>query len=108
MRNTWYPRQKAEYMTASTLQGLKPQNIVAERDFTFGMKPKEEPAPKKKAPEKETVVEVQTKLLPVRISCGYYGSLQRLITKAATTSFRNYRGVLAPESHILQDSHKRP
>lgn len=67
MRNTWYPRQKAEYMTASTLQGLKPQSLVAERDFTFGMKPKEEPAPKEKAPEKERVVEVQTKLLPVCI-----------------------------------------
>lgn len=66
MRNTWYPRQKAEYMTASKLQGLKPQSLVAERDFAFGIKPKEEPAPKKKAPEKEKVIEVQTKLLPVR------------------------------------------
>lgn len=64
MRNTWYPRQWAEYMTATTLQGLKPQSLVAERDFTFGMKPKEEPAPKMKAPEMERVVEVQTKLLP--------------------------------------------
>ena len=95
-------------MTASTLQGLKPQNLVAERDFTFGMKPKEEPAPKNKAPEKERVVEVQTKLFPVPISYNYYGSLRKLMTKAAKTSFRNYRGVLAAESHVLQDSHNCP
>ncbi|CAF9942233.1 hypothetical protein IMSHALPRED_003427 [Imshaugia aleurites] len=69
MRNTWYPRQKAEYMTTSTIQGLKPQNLVAERDFTFGMKPKEEPIPQRKASEKERVVEIQTRLLlPQRAS----------------------------------------
>lgn len=67
MRNSWYPRQRAEYMTGSMLQGLKPQDLVAERDFTFGMKPKEEEAPKRNAPEKERVVEVQTKLLQVCI-----------------------------------------
>lgn len=63
MRNTWYPRQRAEYMTAATLQGVKPQAVVAERDFAFGVKPKEEEAPK--ASQKDTPVEVQTKLLPV-------------------------------------------
>lgn len=63
MRNTWYPRQRAEYVTAATLQGVKPQAVVAERDFTFGVKPKEEEAPK--APQNDTPVEVQTKLLPV-------------------------------------------
>lgn len=95
-------------MTASTLQGLKPQSLVAERDFTFGMKPKEELAPKKQAPEKEMVVEVQTKLLPVRVFYNYPGPQRRLMMKAATTSLRNHRSALAPESHILQDSHKRP
>lgn len=56
-------------MTTSKLQGLKPQSLVAERDFTFGMEPKEEPAPKEKMPEKERVVEVQTNLLaPQRAS----------------------------------------
>ena len=67
MRNSWYPRQKAEYMTESTLQGLKPRDLVAERDFTFGMEPKEEQIPKQNAPEPGRVVEVQTKLLPVCI-----------------------------------------
>ena len=101
MRNSWYPRQKAEYMTASTLQGLKPQDLVAERDFTFGIKSKEEPAPKKKAPEKERVVEVQTKLLPVRVPYRASVPLQRLTMRAAATSSRDHRGLLAPEHHIL-------
>ena len=51
-------------MTASTLQGLKPQTLVAERDFTFGLEPKEEPALAKPA-EAEKPVEVKTTLLPV-------------------------------------------
>ena len=88
-------------MTACTLRGLKPQDLVAERDFTFGMKPKEEPAPKKKAPEKERVVEVQTKLLPVGVPYGSSVPLQKLTMRAATTSSRDNRGFLAPEYHIL-------
>ena len=51
-------------MTESMLQGLKPQSLVAERDFTFGMMPTEE-SNLKNTLEKEKVVEVQTKLLPV-------------------------------------------
>ena len=68
MRNSWYPRHKAEYMTGPTYRGLKPQKIAAERDFTFGMEPKEEPSVKEKTPEKGRPVEVQTKLLPVCLS----------------------------------------
>ena len=93
-------------MTASKLQGLKPQSLVAERDFLFGMKPKEEPTPKNKAPEKEKAVEVQTELLPVRVSYSFSGLLRRLTTKAATTSLSNYRGFLTVKFSILQDSHK--
>lgn len=55
-------------MTGSMLQGLKPQNLVAERDFTFGIIPEKDPSPKKNTPETEKVVEVQTKLLPVCLS----------------------------------------
>lgn len=68
MRNSWYPRHKAEYIIASTLQGLKPKDLVAERDFNFGMKPKETPVPNDQAPEEERVVDIQTKLLPVCVS----------------------------------------
>lgn len=35
MRNAWYPRQQAEYL--STLRDIKPRDVVPERDFTFGM-----------------------------------------------------------------------
>ena len=83
MRNSWYPRQKAAYMTESMAQGLKPQSIVAERDFTFGMKPKEEQSPKQNAPKKERAVEVQTKLLSV---CVFLRSLEALRRLTATSA----------------------
>ena len=75
MRNSWYPRHKAEYMTGSKYQGLKPQQIAAERDFTFGMELKEESSAKEKAPEEERPGEVQTKLLPV---CMFWQSVVTL------------------------------
>lgn len=83
MRNSWYPRQKAAYMTESMAQGLKPQSIVAERDFTFGMKPKEEQSPKQNAPKEERAVEVQTKLLSV---CVFLRSLEALRRLTATSA----------------------
>ena len=87
MRNSWYPRQKAAYMTESMAQGLKPQSIVAERDFTFGMKPKEEQSPEQSpeqnAPKKERAVEVQTKLLSV---CAFLRSLEALRRLTATSA----------------------
>lgn len=69
MRNSWYPRQKAEYVTAATLQGVKPQAVVAERDFTFGIKVKKEEAPEALREERPVEVnpkfELPSKLLPV-------------------------------------------
>ena len=108
MRNSWHPRHKAEYITASTLQGLKPKDIVAERDFNFGMKPKEEPGPNNQAHEEESIVNIHTRLLPVCLSYVYLRPLRRITMEAATASFGDIRGVLASESHILQDSHQRP
>lgn len=35
MRNAWYPRQQAEYL--STFSDIKARDVVPERDFTFGM-----------------------------------------------------------------------
>lgn len=35
MRNTWYPRGQAEYL--STVSDINPRTVVAERDFTFGL-----------------------------------------------------------------------
>ena len=66
MRNTWYPRQKAQYMTAATEPGKKPQKIQAERDFTFGMKSEVENIHKTTTqPDQVKSVETQTKLLSV-------------------------------------------
>jgi len=70
MRNTWYPRQDAEYL--STLRNVKPRDVVAERDFTFGMQAaEEEPAsgPKK---EDNAIALPRTKLLPVSLAIGYH------------------------------------
>jgi len=36
MRNIWYPRKMATYVTMSTLQGLGGKDIAAERDPLFG------------------------------------------------------------------------
>ena len=108
MRNSWHPRHKAEYITASTLQGLKPKDVVAERDFNFGMKPKEETGPNSRAREEEKVVDVPTQLFTVCLSYVYLRPLRRLTMETAKASFGDIRAVLAPESHILQDSHQRP
>lgn len=56
-------------MTAATLQGVKPQAVVAERDFTFGIKAKKEETPEALQEEKPAEVnpkfELPSKLLPV-------------------------------------------
>ena len=66
MRNTWYPQQKAEYVTASRLQGLKPQKMEVVRDFTFGMsKPEAEPVPASTQAEPVPPTLTVTRLLQV-------------------------------------------
>ena len=68
MRNTWYPQQKAEYVTASKLQGLKPQKLEAVRDFTFGMSnPEVEAVPASTQAETVPSPLTVTRLLPVRL-----------------------------------------
>lgn len=38
MRNEWFPRRVAEYVTNTQLKDLKTRNIASERDFEFGVK----------------------------------------------------------------------
>lgn len=38
MRNIFYPRKTAAYLTQDLLRDLKKREVVMERDFTFGMK----------------------------------------------------------------------
>lgn len=108
MRNSWYPRHKAEYMTGPTYQGLKPQKIAAERDFTFGMEPKEDPSVKEKAPESARLVEVKTKLLPVCLFWQSFVTQRRLTRDQAATGYRDLRDVITPKYGILQSSYKCP
>ena len=67
MRNAWYPRQQAEYV--STLRDLNPKEIVAERDFTFMMqdpKKREAPAaPTSPSTDTQATPKAKTRLLTV-------------------------------------------
>ena len=63
MRNIWYPRQKAEYMTESKLRQLNKKDVVMERDYTFGI---EQPERRNDdIVEDPSVVDVEMKLLRV-------------------------------------------
>ena len=87
MRNTWYPRQKAQYMTAATEPGKKPHKIQAERDFTFGMKSKDEDIPKATTQRDEVKpIEVQTKLLSVSRIGIYLHIVSSHLTNTSTAS----------------------
>jgi len=55
-------------VTAATLQGMKLRDVVAERDFTFGMKSEEEEAPKLVQEAKS--IETRIKLLLVSSMLG--------------------------------------
>lgn len=37
MRNEWFPRRVAEYVTDTQLKDMKTRNVTAERDFQFGV-----------------------------------------------------------------------
>jgi hypothetical protein len=65
MRNEFYPKRLAEYMTKAQLRELGLDNVELERDSTFGMF-KQQPA--SVTPEKEERVEVEVELLRVGTS----------------------------------------
>ena len=64
MRNVWYPTHKAAYMTKSELKDLG--DVVSERDIMFGME--EEQEEHEKEEDVEPMVDVQMKLLSVRVT----------------------------------------
>ncbi|MCJ1368711.1 hypothetical protein MMC16_007856 [Acarospora aff. strigata] len=62
MRNDWYPRRKADYMTDAQLRNSSLRDVPAERDFNFrpdlrGMQQVEEEA------DNSTVIDLQSQLL---------------------------------------------
>lgn len=101
MRNAWYPRQRAAYMTAARLEGIKPQAVVAERDFTFGVtQAKQGEAPKIVQTAKP--VEAQTKLLPVNTT-SYQNAVHGLNLDIGRESVRNHGIFPAEPYHLLQN-----
>ncbi len=66
MRNSWYPRQHAEYL--STLSDIDPKTVIAVRDPSFGMKDAEQMDKTESADELVTILPPRfgrTKLLEV-------------------------------------------
>ena len=107
MRNTWYPQQKAEYVTASKVQGLKPQKLEAVRDFTFGLsKPEVEPVPTSTQTETVPSILTATRLLPVLLPTSLLYELYAndLI---AFESYRDHGSSIAEPDNILQKSYNR-
>ena len=64
MRNDWYPRRKADYMTESHLRASKLRDIPAERDFNF--RPDLRAAiPEPLPTDNDGVIDMQAQLLAV-------------------------------------------
>ncbi|KAL8932591.1 MAG: hypothetical protein Q9216_006770 [Gyalolechia sp. 2 TL-2023] len=63
MRNTYYPQGKAEYVTAAQMRTINPKEILAERDFNFGIEQVEGDT---KLKEDGKVVDVKMKLLSMK------------------------------------------
>lgn len=68
MRNIFYPRKRAAYVTQEILRDLKKREVVMERDFTFGMKNLEDKdsSDNQDAIEMPRSVNIQMDLLSVR------------------------------------------
>ncbi|KAI4270411.1 MAG: hypothetical protein L6R38_007128 [Xanthoria sp. 2 TBL-2021] len=65
MRNIYYPQRKAEYVTEAQMRTTNQKDLLAERDFSFGL-PQTQPDPQ---PMEEIAIGVPTKLLtPKRTS----------------------------------------
>lgn len=71
MRNIFYPRKTAAYVTQELLRDLKKREVVMERDFTFGMKNSEDEGSSDNQdaidmPDRPRSVNIQINLLSVR------------------------------------------
>ncbi|KAI4086505.1 MAG: hypothetical protein LQ339_009032 [Xanthoria mediterranea] len=65
MRNIYYPQRKAEYVTKAQMQTTNQKDVMAERDFSFGL-PQTHPDPQ---PTEEVAIGMPVKLLtPKRTS----------------------------------------
>jgi hypothetical protein len=64
MRNEWYPRRKADYMTDAHLRNSRLRDVSVERDFNF--RPDLRGAnPEPDVPDSGSVIDMQSQLLAV-------------------------------------------
>ncbi len=64
MRNEWYPRRKADYMTDAHIRNSKLRDVSVERDFNF--RPDLRGAnPEPDVPDSGSVIDMQSQLLAV-------------------------------------------
>jgi len=76
MRNEFYPRKMAEYVTTAQIRELGLQDVVLERDSTFGIA--QYPVPPQEVREPEAPIAVAVDLLKVSALLPSCGSISRL------------------------------
>lgn len=68
MRNSWYPKGMAAYMTAAQLRTVDGANIMTERDTSFGLLKKRAKQARKKETPETFIKEIELTLLSVSLS----------------------------------------
>lgn len=75
MRNMWFPRGIADYVTAPQLKELRARSVAVERDFLFGVeltkKKKAEAAEEEAQEASRQSVRAEVELLSVRTPTSY-------------------------------------
>ncbi|SLM41051.1 Ribosomal protein L9/RNase H1, N-terminal [Lasallia pustulata] len=74
MRNIWYPRGMAEYMTDTQLRGMNMRELIVERDLTFLTK-KSTDREVRVDQDADTVIDVEMKLLAPQRATEILGTL---------------------------------
>lgn len=79
MRNDWYPRRKADYMTDAQLRTSNMRDTPAERDFNFRPDQRRGMVPLEEGSDNGSVVDMQSQLLAVRFFCCSFRRLDCLL-----------------------------
>ena len=89
MRNDWYPKRIAEYMTDTALRGLNLQDSIFERDYNF--RPRQEAS---KSEKQEEVKELSLKTGPVielhLLNVRFFSSLRKILMCLTTPVDSNH------------------
>ncbi|KAI9815259.1 MAG: hypothetical protein M1827_002739 [Pycnora praestabilis] len=92
MRNDWYPRRMAEYMTEARLDGKKLRDIQVDRDFNFGVVQQEKSAQEDEETEQDNVINVRVKVPTPQRS-------REIISALLPTKLEFYRQPIAVPLH---------